>query len=151
MSSFLLAIISQRLINHNVFHTFVIVSHQEVTALLNLIHEINEEKDSVVVVEGKRDSYALKCIGFSCKILEFHRFGGLTKFSDSVSGHKNIILLFDSDRKGRYLTRRVIEQLERRAKINLYYKKRLNQITGGKIRTIEEISQYEDALFGAII
>lgn len=126
------------------------VTYDEAAALQQLVTEINSEKDSVVVVEGKHDVSALKSVGFSCKILEFHSFCGLTRFSDSVSSHKNVILLFDSDRKGRYLTRRIIEQLERRAKINLHYKKKLNQITGGRVRTIEEIAHYEDALFGIV-
>jgi len=101
-----------------------------------------------VVVEGKRDSAALKNLGYEQKILEFHSFGGITKFADSVSDHKNLIILFDSDRKGKYLTRRVIEQLERRTRIDLSYKKRLIEITNGKIRTIEELSQYERFLDG---
>ena len=118
------------------------ISHAEISDLQNFIVELNSAHESVVVVEGKRDSAALTKLGYEEKILEFHSFGGITKFADSVSCHKNLIVLFDFDRKGKYLTRRVIMQLERRTKIDLSYKKRLAQITRGKIRTIEELSRY---------
>jgi len=122
------------------------ISHDEITQVRNLIFELNSEQAGVVVVEGKRDSYALKNLGCSKEILEFHSFCGITKFADSVSDCKNLIILFDSDRKGRYLTRRVIDQLERRAKINLSYKKRLNKIANGRIRAVEEMSKYAEFL-----
>ncbi|MDC8438029.1 MAG: topoisomerase [Candidatus Nitrosotenuis sp.] len=115
---------------------------EEIADLRNFVVSLNEEIDSVVVVEGKRDSAALKMLGYEQKVLEFHSFGGLTKFADSVSHHRCLIILFDSDRKGRYLTRRVIEQLERRTRIDLSYKKKLNEITKGRVRMIEEVSRY---------
>lgn len=124
------------------------VTENEISDIKEFINSLNSEKESAVIVEGKRDSEALKKLGFTEKVLEFHRFGGLTKFADSVSDHKSLIILFDSDRKGRYLTRRVIEQLERRTRIDLSYKKKLAQITSGKIRAIEELDRYEQFLYG---
>ncbi len=50
--------------------------------------------DSVVIVEGKRDSAALRKIGFSGKVLEFHKFGGMINFVDSVAKHENLISSF---------------------------------------------------------
>jgi len=94
-------------------------------------------------VEGKRDSIALRKLGFSGKVIEFHSFKGLVKFSDSVAKYKNVILLLDGDRKGRYLTKRIIGLLEHRAKIDLSFKKKLNSITKGKIRFIEQLVCYE--------
>jgi len=123
-------------------------TENEIYGIREFIDSLNSEKESVVIVEGKRDSEALKKLGFTEKVLEFHRFGGLTKFADSVSGHKNLIILFDSDRKGKYLTRRVIGQLEHRTRIDLSYKKKLVQITRGKIRAIEELDRYEQILYG---
>lgn len=119
------------------------VSLDEISDLRDFINNLNSTQESIVVVEGKRDSEALKRLGFTEVVLEFHSFGGIAKFVDSVSHHKNLIILFDSDRKGRYLTRRVIEQLERRTRIDLSHKKRLIAITSGKIRAIEELVQYE--------
>jgi 5S rRNA maturation endonuclease (ribonuclease M5) len=121
------------------------ISEQEIEDLKNFVTSLNSKIDSTVIVEGKRDSAALKSIGVSRKILEFHRFGGLNKFVDSVSDSKLIILL-DGDRKGRYLTAKIIQQLERRTRIDLSYKKKLVSITKGKIRCIEDLSSYESFL-----
>lgn len=118
------------------------ISYDEISDLRDFIVSLNLSS-GVVIVEGKRDTAALKSLGCSQEILEFHRFGGMTKFADSVSD-KNLILLFDSDRKGKYMTKKVIEQLERRTRIDLSYKKRLMRITRGKISAIEELSQYTE-------
>jgi 5S rRNA maturation endonuclease (ribonuclease M5) len=121
------------------------ISEQEIQDLKNFVVSLNSKVDSTVIVEGKRDSEALKRIGVSRKILEFHRFRGLSKFVDSVSD-SNLIILMDGDRKGRYLTAKIVEQLERRTRIDLSFKRKLVSITKGKIRFIEELSYYESFL-----
>jgi len=119
------------------------ITEQEIEDLKNLVILLNTKQDSAIIVEGKRDSAALKKIGVSGKILEFHRFQGLIKFADSVSEYKNLIILFDRDRKGRYLTAKIIEQLERRTRIDLSFKRKLVSVTKGKIRFIEQLGCYE--------
>lgn len=122
------------------------VTEQEIIELKNFIFQLNSIKDSVIVVEGKRDSIALKKLGYSGKVLEFHRFGGIINFTDSIAKYKNIIILFDRDKKGRYLTGKTIRLLHRRTKINLSYKRRLQEITKGKIMFIEQLVCYESYL-----
>ena len=100
-------------------------SEKEIDDIKKFIKHLNSKNESIVVVEGKRDSVALRKLGFSGKILEFHSFKGIVKFSDSVAKYKNIILLLDGDRKGRYLTKRIIDLLEHRTKIDLSFKKKL--------------------------
>ena len=124
----------------------MIVSEQEITELKNFIFQLNSMKDSVIVVEGKRDSIALKKLGYSGKILEFHKFRGMINFTDSVAKYENIIILFDRDKKGRYLTGRTIQLLQRRTKVNLSYKRKLREITKGKIMFIEQLVCYESYL-----
>ena len=118
-------------------------SEKEIDDIKKFIKHLNSKNESVVVVEGKCDSIALRKLGFSGKILEFHSFKGIVKFSDSVAKYKSIILLLDGDRKGRYLTKRIIELLEHRTKIDLSFKKKLVSITKGKIRFIEQLVCYE--------
>jgi len=118
-------------------------SEKEIDDVKKFIKHLNSKNESVVVVEGKRDSIALRKLGFSGKILEFHSFKGIVKFSDSVAKYKIVILLLDGDRKGRYLTRRIIDLLEHRTKIDLTFKKKLVLITKGKIRFIEQLVCYE--------
>jgi 5S rRNA maturation endonuclease (ribonuclease M5) len=115
----------------------------EIAEIKKFMNLLNSQKDSVVVVEGKRDSAALIKLGYSGKILEFHKFNGMIKFADSAAKYRKIILLLDGDRKGRYLTKKIIELLERRTKIDLLFKKKLVSITKGKIRFIEQLICYE--------
>jgi len=118
-------------------------SEKEIDDIKKFIKHLNSKNESVVVVEGKHDSIALGKLGFSGKILEFHSFKGIVKFSDSVAKYKSVILLLDGDRKGRYLTKRIIDLLEHRTKIDLSFKKKLVSITKGKIRFIEQLVCYE--------
>jgi len=124
----------------------VIVTEQEINEIKNFVSQLNAMKESIVVVEGKRDSEALKKIGFSGKVAEFHKFGGMVNFADSVARHENLILLFDGDRKGRYLTGKTIHLLQRRTNIDLRFKRKLTSITKGKIRFIEQLVCYESYL-----
>ena len=118
-------------------------SEKEIDDIKKFIKHLNSKNESVVVVEGKRDSIALRKLGFSGKAIEFHSFKGLVKFSDFVAKYKSVILLLDGDRKGRYLTKRIIDLLDHRTKIDLLFKKKLNSITKGKIRFIEQLVCYE--------
>ena len=115
----------------------------EIAEIKKFIDLLNSEKDGVVIVEGKRDSAALVKLGYSGKILEFHRFNGMVKFADSAAKYRKLILLLDGDRKGRFLTKKIIELLEHRTKIDLLFKKKLVSITKGKIRFIEQLVCYE--------
>ncbi len=124
----------------------MLVTEQEIIELKDFIFQLNSMKDSVVIVEGKRDSVALKKLGYSGKVLEFHRFGGMIDFTDSVSKYKRLIILFDRDKKGRKLTGKTIQLLQRRTKIDLSFKKRLREITKGKIMFIEQLVCYESYL-----
>ena len=121
----------------------MLVSEQEIIELQNFISQLNLKTDSIVIVEGKRDSIALKKLGFTGKILEFHRFRGMIDFADSVAKYNNLIILLDRDKKGRYLTGKIISLLQRRIKIDLSYKRKLRQITKGKIMFIEQLVCYE--------
>jgi 5S rRNA maturation endonuclease (ribonuclease M5) len=121
----------------------VIVEEQEIIEIKDFVSHLNSMKESVVVVEGKRDSEALKKIGFSGKVVEFHKFGGMINFVDSVARHENLIILFDGDRKGKYFTRKTIQLLQRRTNVDLTFKRKLTSITKGKIRFIEQLVCYE--------
>ena len=115
----------------------------EIAEMKKFMDSLNSQTNCVVVVEGKRDSAALVKLGYSGKILEFHRFNGMIKFADSAAKYHKLILLLDGDRKGRYLTKKIIELLEHRTKIDLLFKKKLVSITKGNIRFIEQLVCYE--------
>jgi 5S rRNA maturation endonuclease (ribonuclease M5) len=124
----------------------VIVTEQEIIEIKNFVAHLNSMKESIVIVEGKRDSAALKKIGFSGKVTEFHKFGGMIDFTDSVARHENLILLFDGDKKGKHFTRKTIQLLQRRTNVDLTFKRKLTSITKGKIRFIEQLVCYESLI-----
>ena len=115
----------------------------EIADVKKFVSLLKSQKNCAVVVEGKRDSAALVKLGYSGKILEFHKFNGMIKFADSAAKYRNLILLLDGDRKGKYLTKKIIELLEHRTKIDLLFKKKLVSITKGKRRFIEQLICYE--------
>jgi 5S rRNA maturation endonuclease (ribonuclease M5) len=123
----------------------MLVTEQEIIELKDFIFQLNSIEETVVV-EGKRDSIALRKIGYTGKILEFHKFRGMVNFTDSVAKYGNLILLFDRDRQGRQLTEKTIHLLQRRTKIDLTYKRKLRAITNGKIKFIEQLVCYESYL-----
>ncbi len=119
------------------------ITEQEVQYIRKFILLLNYQVNSVVIVEGKHDSTALKKLGFSGTVLEFYKFGGMTKFADSVAKYERLIMLLDGDRKGKYLTGKIIGQLQHRTKVDLSFKRKLVEITKGKIRFIEQLVCYE--------
>ena len=115
----------------------------EIAEIKKFMDSLNSQTNCSVVVEGKRDAAALVKLGYSGKILEFHKFNGMIKFTDSAAKYSRLILLLDGDRKGKYLTKKIIELLQHRTKIDLLFKKKLVSITKGKIRFIEQLVCYE--------
>lgn len=114
----------------------------DITQVKNFVTSLNFIQNGIIIVEGKRDEEALKKLGYSGKIYKFHSFKGLIKFADSMPEYKNLILLLDSDRKGKYLTKRIVAQLQHRMRIDLSYRKKLTIITRGKIKNIEDLLIY---------
>jgi len=124
----------------------MLVSEQEILELKKFVFELNSIEKSMVIVEGKRNSNALKKLGYTGKVLEFHRFGGMVNFADSVAKYDRLIILFDRDKKGRALTGKTIQLLQRRTRVDLFFKRKLHMITKGKIMFIEQLVSYESYL-----
>ncbi len=124
----------------------MLVSEQEILELKDFIFQLNTIESSVVIVEGKRDSNALRKIGYTGKILEFHRFTGMINFTDYAAKFERLVILFDMDKKGKMLTGKTVELLQRRTKVDLSFKRKLQIITRGKITFIEQLASYEPYL-----
>ncbi|MCH9657695.1 topoisomerase [archaeon] len=123
------------------------ISEQEILEIQEFIFQLNMIRDSsIVAVEGKRDARALTRLGYSGKILEYYRFRGMTNFTDTVAKYERLIVLFDRDRKGRILTTKTIQLLQRRTRVDLSFGRKLREITNGKIKFIEQLTCYESFL-----
>ncbi len=118
------------------------IKEEEVEELKEFIEMLNHasSKGALVVVEGKRDVMALTNLGFSGNIITLN--ASLSKIASSIES-REVILLLDMDSKGRYLTKRLASMIPPR-KVNLFYKKRLLEVTRGRIRRIEELTIYKE-------
>ena len=128
------------------------IDNTTIDRLREFVDMLNYEADngSVVVVEGKRDVEALVRIGFNGNATTFNRFKGIAGFVDNHHLiRKKIILLLDMDRTGKYLTTRLLAQLQHKGNnVSLFYKKTLARITNGKIRHVEELVTYAPYICG---
>ena len=111
--------------------------------LSKFIESLNYESSfgSVVAVEGKRDLGALRSIGYTGNALVLNSFRGIIRFADFIHEHFNkVIILFDTDRKGKVLSSRMLDILPASyLRKSLYYIQQLTKITKGKIKHIEEL------------
>ena len=128
------------------------IDNTTIDRLRGFIDMLNYEAEngSVVVVEGKRDVEALMRIGFNGNVTTFNRFKGIADFVDNQHPFsKKIILLLDMDKTGKYLTSRLVSQLQHQgSNVSLFYKKTLAKITNGKIRHVEELVAYAPYVSG---
>ena len=125
---------------------------QTVERLRTFVDMLNEEyqRGSVIVVEGRRDAEALAKVGFTGNPAVFHHFKGIADFLDyHESERKKMILLLDMDRTGKYLTSKIVSQLQsRRNNVTLFYKHALAKITNGKVRHVEDLATFAPHLSG---
>jgi 5S rRNA maturation endonuclease (ribonuclease M5) len=127
------------------------IDDQTVERLRSFVGMLNEEseKGSVIVVEGRRDAEALSRIGFTGSPAVFHHFKGVADFIDCHEESKKMILLLDMDRTGKYLTSKLVSQLQsRRHNVSLSYKWALEKITHGRVRHVEDLVVYAPRLSG---
>ncbi|MDQ7788276.1 MAG: hypothetical protein RDU01_11795 [Thermodesulfovibrionales bacterium] len=78
--------------------------------IIDDIHEVN--KDTPVIVEGKKDASALRSLGLEGNIVTLHNGKNLYEFCDDIkSRFEKVILLPDWDRTGDTLYRTLSENL----------------------------------------
>lgn len=121
------------------------IDQDEVQKLQKFVNMLNEESNNgaVLVVEGKRDVNALASVGFQGNVVTLNNFRGINKLVANLERTGKVILMLDMDRKGKYLTHKLLTLLQYKGKnVDIFYKKALSEITKGKVRHIEEIMIY---------
>ncbi len=118
-----------------------LIEEDELHRLYGLIDDLNNEADNgaVIVVEGKRDKEALASLGYKGDMFTLNAFKGIHNLAEQLEDEPKVILLLDMDRKGKYMTTRIMRMMNN---IDLFYKRALMDITKGKIRCIEELVIY---------
>jgi 5S rRNA maturation endonuclease (ribonuclease M5) len=117
-----------------------------------LIEELAAEsaKGCLIIVEGQKDCRALRQLGINGKILTAKT--SRKSFLDLVTliGKQpcpQVILLLDFDRRGKELTKRLVQHLETvRIKTNIAYWKELHGLIGRDVKDIEGVPTYLQTL-----
>jgi len=76
--------------------------------IISFLHRLREKKDSIIVVEGKRDKEVLKEFGFN----NVYTIYELRKDDGIFLNYREAIILTDNDNKGRILYKYVRNLLE---------------------------------------
>jgi 5S rRNA maturation endonuclease (ribonuclease M5) len=121
---------------------------EKIRELKEFVDQINNEstKNSLILVEGKRDLEALSYLGCSGNIQAYHNYKSIVDLADNFRvKYKKLILLLDLDDTGRIMTRKISYLLNQRY-IDNYYRNKIIRITQGKIRTIEELRSFYNSM-----
>jgi 5S rRNA maturation endonuclease (ribonuclease M5) len=76
--------------------------------IISFLHRLREKKDSIIVVEGKRDKEVLKEFGFN----NVYTIYELRRDEEIFLNYREAIILTDNDNKGRILYKYVRNLLE---------------------------------------
>ena len=90
---------------------------EKIRELREFVNQINNEstKDSLILVEGKRDLEALSYLGCSGNIQIYHNYKSIVDLADNFRvRYKKLILLLDLDNTGNILTRKISHLLNHR-------------------------------------
>ena len=121
-----------------------------IDSLSRFVQKLNSEKGALVVVEGLRDARALRSSGFSGDLFMLcHRPKGVS-LEDQCSKFEKLVFLLDNDAEGRRLVERTKKLLSGKASIDMYYQRALLPAAKGRIRHVEELSQYAERVSLAV-
>jgi len=76
--------------------------------LVSFLHRLREKKDSIIIVEGKKDKEVLKEVGFN----NVYTIYELRRDDEVFLNYREAIILTDNDNKGRILYKYVRNLLE---------------------------------------
>jgi len=111
---------------------------------------MDSAKGCLIVVEGQKDYRALRQLGISGDILTAKTsrksFLDITEEIEKNPSSR-VILLLDFDRRGKELTKRLIQHLEiTRRKTNIDYWKELRALIGRDVKDIEGLPTYLETM-----
>jgi 5S rRNA maturation endonuclease (ribonuclease M5) len=115
------------------------------------ILELQEENKTVpIIVEGEKDTEALRKLGINGVVISVNKGISLIDFCDKIAQkYKHVILLTDWDRRGGYLCHTIKRNLEGRVDCNIHYREVFAK--NSMIRTIEGLPSWIDTMNGKFI
>jgi 5S rRNA maturation endonuclease (ribonuclease M5) len=97
-----------------------------------------ENEHTPILVEGNRDTAALRRLGIDGEIIVYNAGQPLGATADRLARkHKRIIVLFDWDRTGGHLVRRLVEHVHAQIELDLSYRKEFAIVS--QVRCIEDL------------
>jgi 5S rRNA maturation endonuclease (ribonuclease M5) len=117
-----------------------------IESLSRFIKKLNDEENSLVVVEGLRDAKALRDSGFAGELFMLCHKANVTALEERAKDFRKIILLLDNDSEGRKLSDRTQRILRGRVKVDTFYQRELLPAGKGRIRHVEELAPYAGRL-----
>jgi 5S rRNA maturation endonuclease (ribonuclease M5) len=117
-----------------------------IESLSRFMKKLNDEDNSLVVVEGLRDAQALRDSGFVGDLFMLCHKSNIVSLEERAKDFAKIILLLDNDAEGKKLSERTQRILRGRVKVDTYYQRELLPAGRGRIRHVEELSSYASRL-----
>ena len=110
------------------------------------LSELKEKNLNIpIIVEGEKDIVALNKIGINGTIISINKGMSLITFCDWIANHyQEIIILTDWDRKGGYLCRILVNNLEGRVKYDIKFRELLARYI--TIRTVEGLPSWIETM-----
>ena len=104
-------------------------------------------RDTIVIVEGKKDRSSLRKLGVEGKIVCMKNSRRvLVDFLDQLKC-REVILLVDFDAYGSALVRTITQYLEaKRVKVNTVFWKRVRRLVGRYVKDVEGLPSYVEKL-----
>jgi 5S rRNA maturation endonuclease (ribonuclease M5) len=97
-----------------------------------------ENSHTAVLVEGSRDEKALRKLGLEGEIIVYNAGQTLGATADTLARrHKRLIVLFDWDRTGGHLVKRLTEHLATQVDLDLTYRKEFAIVS--QVRCVEDL------------
>jgi 5S rRNA maturation endonuclease (ribonuclease M5) len=118
---------------------------EKIKLLLTKLSE-ESEREKLIIVEGKKDSEALRALGANGPIFTV-KTGGKSFLQATLEietlGPGEVILLLDFDRRGKEGTKHLRESLEReKIKVNVKFWRELHSLVGREVSCIESLPSY---------
>jgi 5S rRNA maturation endonuclease (ribonuclease M5) len=120
----------------------LVVESALIESLSRFMKKLNDEENSLVVVEGLRDAKALRDSGFAGDLFMLCHKANVNSLEEKAKDFSKIILLLDNDAEGKKLAERTQRILRGRVKVDTFYQKELLPAGKGRIRHVEELSSY---------
>lgn len=118
-------------------------SIEEIEKILEDLRE--ENKKIPIIVEGKKDVFALQFLGCLGNIITINKGLSLTDFCDMIASmYNSVVLLTDWDRRGGRLCRRMMKLFKGRVSFNTMYREKLAKYA--MIRKVESLPSWLDTM-----